>query len=148
MSGYSSSRPEQPAAAAAPRPGRAAAPRRPAPATRRRGRQRKQRGWVIPLLLASSGWLVLAVMLTPPLQPVRPAAMFAFALICPGLALVRLLPIHGLLERAVLAAALGLSTVCLVAEAAAIQHVLQPAVVQVILAGICTTAAGAEIARA
>jgi uncharacterized membrane protein len=78
---------------------------------------------------------------------IRPIAVFAFALLGPGTAVIRLLPLRDFLERAVLAVALGLSLASLVAEAVAIAHVLSPVPVLVILASICTAAALAEMAR-
>ncbi len=104
------------------------------------------RRYAVPLILAVSGWLVLILTLAGGLQPLRPAAVFAFALVAPGTAAVRLLPLRDFTERAVLAAALALSITSLVAEAVAIAHVLAPGLVLAILAGLCTVAATAELA--
>ena len=79
--------------------------------------------------------------------PIRWIAVFAFALLGPGTAVIRLLPLRDFLERAVLAVALSLSLATLTAEAAAIAHILSAVPVLVILASICTTAALVEIAR-
>ena len=105
------------------------------------------RRWSIALLLAASGWLVLGVILLTGQAAARVPLVFAFVLICPGLALVRLLPLHDRLEQAVLAVALGLSLTTLAAEGMAISHVLQPAMVLVALASLCTAAAAAEVVR-
>jgi uncharacterized membrane protein len=109
--------------------------------------QRHPRSWSIPLLLALSGWLVLGITTMAGHSPIRPIAVFAFVLICPGLALVRLLPIRDFLERAVLAVALGLSLATLTAETADINDVLQPTHVLVVLAAICSGAALTELVR-
>jgi uncharacterized membrane protein len=94
-----------------------------------------------------SGWVVLAITALGGPEPVRAAAVFAFAFLGPGVALVRLLPLRDFLERAVLAVALGLSLVTLTAEAVAISHTLGPALVLVVLATVCSAAALTEIVR-
>lgn len=100
----------------------------------------------VAVLLACAGWAVLAaVMLTGP-GPFRFTMVFAFALVCPGLAVVRLLPLRDFLERAVLSVALGLSLAALTAEATAIAHVLRPSAALVVLATICSAAAVVELA--
>ena len=101
----------------------------------------------IPLALAISGWLVVAITAAGAHTIVRPIAVFAFVLVVPGMALVRLLPIRDLLERAVLTLALGMSLALLIAEGADIGHVLQPVVVLAVLAAICSAAAITELAR-
>jgi uncharacterized membrane protein len=101
----------------------------------------------VPLLLAVSGWVVLAITVLGGSEPVRAVAVFAFVLVIPGLALVRLLPVRDFLERAVLAAALGLSLATLTAEVFAISHILGPSLVLVVLACICSIAALTEIMR-
>jgi hypothetical protein len=101
----------------------------------------------IPLLLAVSGWLVLGITAVGELQAIRPFAVFAFTLTGPGTALMRLLPLRDLLERAVIAVAVSLSLATLAAEAAYIGHVLRPAVVLAGLAAVCSAAAAAELAR-
>jgi hypothetical protein len=99
-----------------------------------------------PVAMAFVGWLVLALTFVAD-GPVRAIAVFAFALVGPGIAVVRLLPLRDLLERAVLALAVGMSLAALVAEAVAIAHILQPRLVLAILAAICTVAALAEMAQ-
>jgi hypothetical protein len=101
----------------------------------------------VPLLLAVSGWVVLGITAIGGPGPVRLAAVFAFAFLGPGVALVRLLPLRYFLERAVLAIALGLSLAALTAEAVAISHTLGPTLVLVVLASICSAAALTEIVR-
>jgi uncharacterized membrane protein len=101
----------------------------------------------IPHALAVSGWLVLAITAAAGHSIVRSVAVFAFVLVGPGVAVVRLLPIRDPLERAVLALALGMSMALLIAEAADIRHILQPMLVLVVLAVICSTAALTELAR-
>lgn len=115
---------------------------------------------VIPLLLAASGWLVLAFNAVGGNEVIRSFAVFAFVLIGPGTALVRLLPLRDFLERAVLAVALGMSLAALTAEAVAISPKavepveyagsggLPPAPVLMVLATICSVAALTELARA
>jgi uncharacterized membrane protein len=105
------------------------------------------RRWGIALILAASGWLVLALTAVTGQPLLRAPAVFAFVLICPGLAVVRLLPLRDRLEQAVLAVALGLSLAALAAEGIAISHILRPALVLVALASLCTAAAAAELAR-
>jgi uncharacterized membrane protein len=105
------------------------------------------RRWSIALLLAASGWLVLGVIAVTGQAAARAPLLFAFVFICPGLALVRLLPLRDRLEQAVLAVALGLSLTTLAAEGMAISHILQPAMVLVALASLCTAAAAVEVVR-
>ncbi len=106
-----------------------------------------RRRWSIALLLAASGWLVLGVTVLTGQAAIRAPMVFAFVFICPGLALVRLLPLRDHLEQAVLVVALGLSLTMLAAEGMAISHILQPAMVLVALASLCTAAAAAEVIR-
>jgi uncharacterized membrane protein len=101
----------------------------------------------IPLTLAVSGWLVLVITAASGPNIIRSVAVFGFVLFGPGVAVVRLLPIRDLLERAVLALALGMSIALLAAEAADIRHILQPTLVLIILAVICSAAAVTELAR-
>ena len=63
---------------------------------------RRRQSWGIPLLLAVSGWIALGIVAAGGPAPLRIFAVFAFTLICPGTAMIRLLPLHDLLERAVL----------------------------------------------
>jgi uncharacterized membrane protein len=105
------------------------------------------RRWSAALLLAASGWLVLGLIAVTGQAAVRAPLVFAFVFVCPGLALVRLLPLRDRLEQAVLAVALGLSLTMLAAEGMAISHILQPAMVVVALASLCTAAAAAEVVR-
>ncbi len=108
-------------------------------------RLRLRRSWGIPLLLAASGWIVLAIMAAGGPAAIRIAAVFAFVLVCPGTALIRLLPFRDGLERAVLAVALGLSLAVLTGETSAIGRPLRPGLVLVVLASVCTVAALAEL---
>jgi uncharacterized membrane protein len=101
----------------------------------------------VPLFLAVSGWVVLGLTVVVGPGPIRWIAVFAFALLGPGTAVIRLLPLRDFLERAVLAVALSLSLVTLTAEAVAIAHILSAVPVLVILASICTAAALVGIAR-
>lgn len=105
------------------------------------------RRWGIGLVLAASGWLVLGLTAVTGQPLARAPALFAFVFVCPGLAVVRLLPLRDPLERAVLTVALGLSLAALAAEGMAISHILQPAMVLVALASLCTAAAAAELAK-
>lgn len=107
----------------------------------------RRRRIIIPLLLAVSGWLVLGITAVGAMHPVRPAAVFVFALAGPGTALVRLTRVRDFLERAVLASALSISLATLAAEAAYIGHVLRPSVVLAALAAACSAAAAVELAR-
>ncbi len=97
--------------------------------------------------LAVVGWLVLAVTFLVG-QPVRTIVVFAFVLIGPGIAIIRLLPLRDPLEQAVIALALGMSLAALVAEAVAIAHVLRPTLALAILAAMCTVAALTEMTQA
>ena len=115
----------------------------------------KLRRRAIPLLLAVSGWLVLGITALGGHEPIRSVAVFAFVLIGPGTALVRLLPVRDFLERAVIAVALGMSLAVLTAEAVAISPKpveyagpggIQPTLVLVVLAAICSAAALTELA--
>jgi peptidoglycan/LPS O-acetylase OafA/YrhL len=111
-----------------------------------RRQPRRRRPLIVPLLLGVSGWLVLGITCVGEFAAVRPAAVFAFTLTGPGVAVVRLFPLKELLERAVLAVAVSLSLATLAAEAAYIGHALAPGVVVVVLATVCTAAAVAELA--
>ena len=105
------------------------------------------RRWVIALALAASGWLVLGITMLTGQSLARAPAIFVFVFVCPGLAVVRLLPLRDHLEQAVLAVALGLSLTALAAEGFAISDILQPALVLVALASLCTAAAAADVVR-
>jgi hypothetical protein len=110
------------------------------------GRGATARGLAVPLLLAASGWGVLGLVLAGGHSALRVVAVFGFALIVPGVALVRLVPLRDRLARAVLAVALSMSLAALVAEATAINRPMRPAVVLAVLAGICSAAALTELA--
>lgn len=105
------------------------------------------RARVIPLLLAVSGWGVLGIIAAQAPSAIRVIAVFAFTLICPGAALIRLLPLRDFLERTVLAVAIGLSLTALVGEAAALGRPASAWLVVVVLALVCTTAALTEMAQ-
>jgi uncharacterized membrane protein len=107
----------------------------------------RPRGLALSLLLACSGWIALGIVMVQAPAPARTIAVFGFILICPGAALIRLLHLKELLERAVLGLAIGLSLAALTGEAAAIGHPAQARLVLVVLASICTAAALAELAR-
>lgn len=102
---------------------------------------------VLSLFLAASGWIVFGIVTAQAPTAARTIAVFGFILICPGAALIRLLPLRDLLERAVLGLAIGLSLAALTAEAAAIGHPMQARLVLVVLASVCTAAALAGVAR-
>lgn len=106
-----------------------------------------RRSRVIPLLLAVSGWIVFGIIAAQAPTPVRAIAVFAFTLICPGAALIRLLPLRDLLERAVLGVAIGLSLAALIGEAAAIGRPPKALLVVAVLASICTASVLAAAAR-
>ena len=105
-----------------------------------------RRQW-IPLVLAVSGWVVLGISALGPPGALRFAAVFGFALAVPGIAVVRLLPLTSLLERAVLSIAISASLAALVAEGTYISGNLQPAVVLTVLSCLCTAAALTEVIR-
>ncbi|GEM_PF-4121467 len=100
----------------------------------------------IALTPAAAGWVVLIITAVAGHSVIRAVAVFAFVLVGPGVAVVRLLPIRDVLERGVLVLALGLSLALLTAEATAISHILRPAVVLVVLILICSAAALTELA--
>lgn len=111
-------------------------------------RPQPPRSRIISLLLAVSGWIVFGIIAVHAPTPARAIAVFAFTLICPGVALVRLLPLRDLLERAVLGVAIGLSLAALVAQTAATGHPPQALLVVAVLALVCTLAAAlAEAAQ-
>ena len=101
----------------------------------------------VALALGLSGWVVLGLTALPGVQGLRPAAVFAFVLIAPGAALVRLLPLRDPLERVVLAVALSASLATLLAEAAAIGHFWHPTAMLAALAAACSAAAVVELRR-
>ena len=100
-----------------------------------------KRSRIISLLLAVSGWILFGIIAARAPMPARAIAVFAFILICPGAALVRLLPLRDLLERAVLGVAIGLSLAALAAQTAATAHPPQALLVVAVLALVCTLAA-------
>jgi hypothetical protein len=103
---------------------------------------------IISLLLAVSGWIVFGIIAAQAPMPVRAVAVFAFILICPGAALVRLLPLRDQLERAVLGVAIGLSLAALAAQTVATGRPPQALLVVAVLALVCTLAAAlAEATR-
>ena len=104
----------------------------------------RQRSPVIPLLLAASGWITLGIVAAGAPVAIRTLAVFAFILICPGAALVRLLRLRNLLEQAVLGVAIGLSLATLTIEFAALGSPAQASVVLTVLALVCTAAAVTE----
>jgi uncharacterized membrane protein len=110
-------------------------------------RSERMRSRVLSLLLAASGWIVLGLVVVQAPTAARVIAVFGFVLICPGAALIRLLPLRDLLERAVLGLAIGLSLATLTGEAAALGQPVQARLVLVVLASVCTAAALAEVAR-
>ncbi len=60
--------------------------------------------------MASSGWVtLLSIQYLPSGSPGRVLLVFAFVLVCPGLAVARLLPTQGRAERWTLAVALSMS---------------------------------------
>ncbi|MDR0341917.1 MAG: hypothetical protein LBI49_02180 [Nocardiopsaceae bacterium] len=125
-----------------------AQPARLPPAAGRTGAQppgRSRRG--IPLLLAASGWIALGITAIAGHDPFRFLVVLGFTLVCPGAAVARLLPLRSFLERAVLSVALGLSLAAIVSEAVAIGRILDPAIVLVILASLCTGAAAVDLGR-
>jgi hypothetical protein len=100
------------------------------------------------LLLAVSGWIVFGIIAVQAPTPARAIAVFAFTLICPGAALVRLLPLRDLLERAVLVVTIGLSLAALAAQTVATARLPQALLVVAALALVCTLAAAlAEATR-
>ena len=101
----------------------------------------------VALALGLSGWLALGLTVLPGVQGLRPAAVFAFVLIAPGAALVRLLPLRDPLERVVLAVALSASLATLLAEAAAIGHFWHPTAMLAALATACSAAVVVELRR-
>lgn len=108
------------------------------------------RCYAIPALVGLSGWAVLVITATVGPGLLRSTAVFAFTLICPGLAVVRLLPLRGFLERAVLSVALSMSLAALTAQAVAINgrwEPLRPGPILLALASLCTAAAALEVAR-
>lgn len=102
--------------------------------------------WPVPLLLAASGWAVLALTAWGGNSPLRAIAVFAFVLVLPGAAITRLLPLRGALVKGVLAIALSMSLAALTAELASIGHVMHTDLVLAVLAGICSAAALTELA--
>src|ERR1700686_3223673 len=101
-------------------------------------RSERRRSQVLSLLLAASGWIVLGIVTARAPTAARAIAVFGFILICPGTALIRLLPLRDLLERAVLGLAIGLSLAALTGEAAALGHQTQARLVLAVLASVCT----------
>lgn len=102
---------------------------------------------LIPLLLAVSGWGVLGIVAAQTPSAIRIIAVFAFTLVCPGTAVIRILPLQDLLERTVLAVAIGLSLAVLIGEAVALGRPASARFVVVALALVCTTAALVEMAK-
>jgi uncharacterized membrane protein len=110
-------------------------------------RSQRLRSRVLSLLLAVSGWIVLGLVIAHAPTAARIIAVFGFILVCPGAALVRLIPLRDLLERAVLSVATGLSLATLTGEAAALGRPTQARLVLIVLASVCTAAALAKMAQ-
>jgi uncharacterized membrane protein len=110
-------------------------------------RSQRLRSGALSLLLAVSGWIVLGLVIAHAPATTRIIAVFGFILVCPGAALVRLLPLRDLLERAVLSVAIGLSLAALTGEAAALGRPAQARLVLIVLASVCTAAALAKVAQ-
>ena len=91
------------------------------------------------LLLAASGWLTLAAEQLPLGNPARVAAVFGFMLICPGLAISRLIS-RDTIERWMLTAALSTSLAILVSVAATVVRNNSMTLRLVVLAAITSIA--------
>ncbi|MFD9129489.1 hypothetical protein, partial [Kitasatospora sp. NPDC059571] len=100
------------------------------------------------VVLAVSGWLALLCTALPPAHPLRVAAGVAFLVVCPGLAVVRLVGV-GLarrgrpmepLETGVLAVALSLAIGVVVAEAYYLGHTFTVGRAVAVLAAVTTAA--------
>jgi hypothetical protein len=91
------------------------------------------------LLLAESGWLMLAGEQLPPGNPARIVAVFGFMLTCPGLAISRLVS-RDTIERCVLTVTLSMSLAVLVSVAATVARNNSMTLQLVVLAAITSIA--------
>jgi hypothetical protein len=111
----------------------------------------RARSAAVPWLLAASGWVALAATLLPAAGPLRVIVTFGFLLVCPGLALVRLLERPDLLEEFVVGLALSMSLAVTVSVAMAVGHWWHPGWGLALLALLTTVAgvagSGAGLAR-
>ena len=99
-------------------------------------------GRTTPYLLAMSGWVaLLALHLPPAAHPLRVVVTFGFILLCPGIAVARLLPISAGLDRWVAAVALGLSLSLLVSVGFTVARVQSPEQPMITLAALTSVAA-------
>jgi hypothetical protein len=81
-------------------------------------------------------------------SPARPAIVFSFLLVCPGLAFVRLLRIQGPLIELTLAIALSIALDVIVAEAMVLTRQWSPELGVTALAGLSVTGAVVQIRTA
>ena len=111
----------------------------------------------VPVLTARGPWppvllcSVLAVALTTwgwTSSPLRAAVTIWFLLVCPGMALVRLLPWRGTLLQIVLAVAAGLAVETVLAEAAVIAHLWSPGALLLLLFVITIGAVAVDLGEA
>jgi hypothetical protein len=104
-------------------------------------RAARARSVAVPWLLAASGWLALAATLLPAVGLLRVLVTFGFLLVCPGLALIRLLERPDGLEEFVVGVALSVSLAVTVSVAMAAGHWWHPKLGLTLLA-VLTTVAG------
>ena len=101
----------------------------------------KYSNWLWPVLLLLSSlatWIVYALL---PGSVLRPFIVFWFFVICPGMALVRLLRLRNLLAEYTLAVATSLTLDTLVASIQLYSHHWSPTLTLNILIGICVAGA-------
>jgi uncharacterized membrane protein len=92
------------------------------------------------IVLACSGWVVLAATALPAGSILRAALAVAFVSACPGAALGRFWPERDLLERCVLAVAISTALAMLVAEGLILADFWSARLAVSVLATITTTA--------
>lgn len=103
------------------------------------GARRNPFGAQAPLVLLA--WVVVGLAYSPLPAEVRAVAVFGFAVVGPGWALVGLLPPRDLLERLSLAVAVSLSLAALVGEGMAFFGPWNPRGALIVLAAVTTLAA-------
>lgn len=93
--------------------------------------------WTPQVALGLSGWIALLLAYGPH-GPLRVIGAFLFISVCPGLAVIELCGVSGLLERCVLSVALSTALSLIVSELLALVHLLTAASGLFVLASLTT----------
>lgn len=92
------------------------------------------------VMLALSGWVVLAFVLLKVPVPARLASVFAFAFFCPGYAIMRFSRSRSIIEQLVFSIAVSLALEILVSEGFSLVHRFSAVAILATMAAITTSA--------